>query len=100
MGNTETNKVVVTVVGKDRKGIIASVATALAEHGANILEISQTILQEYFTMIMIVDTADSQESFAEFKDAMTAVGDEMGMVITCMHQDIFQYILSILLMQD
>jgi len=91
MANTENNKVVVTVVGKDRKGIIASVSTALAEHGANILEISQTILQEYFTMIMIVDTAESQENFADFKNAMTKLGEEMGMVITCMHQDIFQY---------
>ena len=91
MANIENNKVVVTVVGKDRKGIIASVSTALAEHGANILEISQTILQEYFTMIMIVDTVDSQESFADFKNAMTKLGEEMGMVITCMHQDIFQY---------
>ena len=91
MANTENNKVVVTVVGKDRKGIIASVSTALAEHGANILEISQTILQEYFTMIMIVDTSESQENFADFKNAMTQLGEEMGMVITCMHQDIFQY---------
>lgn len=85
------NKVVVTVVGKDTKGIIAAVSGEIANHDANILEISQTILQGYFTMIMIVDIETSQKSFGEFKDAMTALGEKMGMVITCMHQDIFQY---------
>jgi len=85
------NKVVVTVVGKDTKGIIAAVATEIANHDSNILEISQTILQGYFTMIMIVDMSEAKENFGEFKDAMTALGEKMGMVITCMHQDIFQY---------
>ena len=85
------NKIVVTVVGQDKKGIIGGVATEIARLDANILEISQTIMEGYFTMIMIVDMKDSQVSFAEFKDGMTAFGEKMGMVITCMHQDIFQF---------
>ena len=58
-------KAIITVIGKDRVGIIAEVTNLMAQHDINILDISQTILQEYFTMIMLVDTAASTISFAE-----------------------------------
>ena len=60
-----TNKVVVTVVGKDKKGIIAAVSTALTNRDVNILDISQTILQDFFTMIMIVDMTEANVSCKE-----------------------------------
>ncbi len=87
----ENNKIVVTVVGKDQKGIIAKVATKIAEMNGNILDINQTIMQGHFTMIMIVDLGESAIKFAQFKDEMTHLGEGMGMVITCMHQDLFQF---------
>ena len=58
-------RAIVTVIGRDQVGIIAAVCTLLAEHNVNVLDISQTILQEYFTMIMLVDTAAANVSFAE-----------------------------------
>lgn len=87
----ENNKIVVTVVGKDQKGIIAKVSAKIAELDGNILDINQTIMQGHFTMIMIVDLIDSEMKFAKFKDEMLALGESMGMVITCMHQDLFQF---------
>ena len=88
---TENNKIVVTVVGKDQKGIIAKVARKIAEMNGNILDINQTIMQGHFTMIMMVDLAESDRKFVQFKDELVALGEEMGMVITCMHQDLFQF---------
>lgn len=86
-----TNRVVVTAVGKDSKGIIAAVATALAERDINILDISQTILQEFFTMIMIVDMTDCQTSFTALKEELGLLGQKYGVVISCQHEEIFQY---------
>lgn len=87
----ENSKIVVTVVGKDKKGIIAQVSGKIAQLDGNILDITQTILQGNFTMIMIVDLAESLVSFGKFKEEMELLGKEMGMVITCMHQDLFQF---------
>lgn len=88
---TNTNKVVVTVVGKDKKGIIAAVSTALTEKEVNILDISQTILQEFFTMIMIVDMAEATVSFSEMREELGLLGQKFGVVISCQHEEIFQY---------
>ena len=88
---TNTNRVVVTVVGKDRKGIIAAVSGALAEWEVNILDISQTILQEFFTMIMIVDLAEATVSFSQLRDQLGGLGQKYGVVISCQHEEIFQY---------
>ena len=87
---TNKNRVVVTVVGKDKKGIIA-VAGALTEKEVNILDISQTILQEFFTMIMIVDMADATVSFSELREELGLLGQKFGVVISCQHEEIFQY---------
>ena len=88
---TNTNRVVVTVVGKDRKGIIAAVSGALADWEVNILDISQTILQEFFTMIMIVDMTYATVNFSELREKLGVLGQKYGVVISCQHEEIFQY---------
>lgn len=86
-----SNRIVVTVVGKDKKGIIAAVATVLSARDVNILDISQTILQEFFTMIMIVDMTDCPIDFAALKEELGVLGQKYGVVISCQHEEIFQY---------
>jgi ACT domain-containing protein len=83
-------KAIVTVVGKDRIGIIASVCTLLANYQVNILDISQTVMQGYFTMMMAVDTAKSEIPFAELAKKLDAKGEEMGMSIRLQREDIFE----------
>lgn len=80
---------VVTVVGKDGVGIVAKVANECAKYGANIADISQSVLSDYFAMIMIVDINSLSVEFTEFVDAMKKLGDAMGLSITAMHEDIF-----------
>ena len=83
-------KAIVTVVGKDRIGIIANVCTLLAHYQVNILDISQTVMQGYFTMLMAVDTAKSEIPFAELAKKLDAKGEEMGMSIRLQREDIFE----------
>lgn len=83
-------KAIVTVVGKDRIGIIANVCTLLAHYQVNILDISQTVMQGYFTMMMAVDTAKSEIPFAELAKKLDAKGEEMGMSIRLQREDIFE----------
>ena len=83
-------KAVVTVVGKDRVGIIASVCTDLADFRVNVLDISQTVMQGYFTMMMAVDTSKSEIPFAELAKKLEAKGEEMGMSIRLQREEIFQ----------
>ena len=87
----EQNRVVITVVGKDTVGIIAKVATILAENNANILDISQTILQDFFTMIMIVDIKNSPLDMAELKELLASEGEKIGMKISAQNEDVFHY---------
>lgn len=87
----EQKKVIVTVIGEDRVGIIASVAKVLAEHQINILDISQTILQDFFTMMMIVDISQSTVSLQSLQDILKKLGEEIGMQIQAQHEDIFRY---------
>ena len=82
-------KAVVTVVGKDTKGIIAKVSSACAELGANIVEISQSVLEEYFAMIMVVDVSDISVPFTDMVDRLAKLGQENGLDIRAMHEDIF-----------
>lgn len=82
-------KTIITVVGKDTVGIIAKVCTYLAANGINILDISQTIVQDYFNMMMIVDTANSIKSFGDMADELAEVGEEIGVVIKCQKEEIF-----------
>jgi ACT domain-containing protein len=82
-------KTIITVVGKDTVGIIAKVCTYLAENGINILDISQTIVQGYFNMMMIVDTNQMQKPFGDMADELSALGEEIGVVIKCQKEEIF-----------
>ena len=82
-------KAVVTVVGKDRTGIIARVSGYLAEKEINILDISQTIMGETFTMIMMVDTSLSEKSFDELNSGLNKVGEELGVNIIIQNQKLF-----------
>ena len=83
------NKFVITVVGRDTVGIIAKVCTYLADHQVNILDISQTIVQGYFNMMMIVDTNQMQKPFGDMADELAVLGEEIGVVIKCQKEEIF-----------
>ncbi len=80
---------IVTVVGQDRVGIIAAVCVKLAEFNVNVLDISQTIMGDRFTMIMSVDVEKISVSFAELKDAMTELGRSMELSIHIQREEIF-----------
>lgn len=82
-------KTVVTVVGHDTVGIIAKICTYLADHSINIEDISQTIIQGYFNMMMIVDTSASDVKAEQISKDLSAIGDEIGVIIRCQHEDIF-----------
>lgn len=82
-------KTIITVVGKDTVGIIAKVCTYLADNGINILDISQTIVQGFFNMMMIVDINGSEIQFGDIADDLAALGDEIGVVIKCQKEEIF-----------
>lgn len=82
-------RAIVTVIGKDRVGIIAAVCALLSEKNVNVLDISQTILQEYFTMIMLVDTAGATVPFARLKEELAAAGQDKGLDIRIQREDIF-----------
>jgi ACT domain-containing protein len=82
-------KAIVTVTGRDKTGIIAGVSAALAECGINILDISQTVLQDYFAMIMLVDLSSSEVSFKDLSEKLTETGRNMCMDIRIMREEIF-----------
>jgi ACT domain-containing protein len=82
-------KTIITVVGKDAVGIIAKVCTYLAENQANILDISQTIVQEYFNMMMIVDFAYVQKPFEQVATELAETGQQLGVQIKCQREEIF-----------
>ena len=82
-------KAVVTVVGHDAKGIIAKVSAKCAERGGNIVEISQSVLKEYFAMIMVIEINDLRIPFASLVEELDALGKENGLDIRAMHEDIF-----------
>ncbi|MBQ9967513.1 MAG: ACT domain-containing protein [Oscillospiraceae bacterium] len=83
-------KAIVTVVGMDRVGIIGEVCTTLAGLKINIVDISQTVMQDFFTMIMLVDTTACEKTFDEISEILTAKEQEMGLSIRIQRQDIFQ----------
>ena len=84
------SKTIITVVGKDAVGIIAKVCTYLAENKANILDISQTIVQEYFNMMMIVDFTNCTKEIAVVVNEMEELGKTIGVDIHCQREDIFE----------
>lgn len=82
-------KAIITVVGQDTVGIIARICTYLAEQKINILDISQTIVQDYFNMMMIVDTANSTKQLGDIVSDLETIGQEIGVTIHCQNEDIF-----------
>ena len=82
-------KAVITVTGKDVVGIIAKVSAACAENHANIIDISQSVLDEYFAMIMVGEIDQIAVEFTKFVEKMEALGAENGLVIHTMHEDVF-----------
>jgi len=82
-------KAVITVIGKDRIGIIAKISGVLAEHKVNILDISQTIMQEMFTMMMLVDISSAVLPFAALSEKLDEAGKELGLQVKIQHEDIF-----------
>lgn len=82
-------KAVITVLGKDRVGIIAGITAALAENQVNILDISQTILQDYFTMIMLVEPLDEGLSLPQLSGRLDAVGERLGVQVRVQHEAVF-----------
>lgn len=82
-------KAVLTVVGKDVVGILAQVSSLCAEKDANILEVTQSILQDMFVMVMMIDLSKCTIPFSELSDILTNLGDKMGLKIHVMHEDIF-----------
>lgn len=86
-----SHRVIVTVIGQDRVGIIAQVATILAEANANILDISQSIMDEFFVMIMMADVERASLPFESLKRQLAAKGEELGLRIDAQHEDVFKY---------
>jgi len=82
-------KTIITVVGKDRVGIIANICTYLANNRVNILDITQTIVQGYFNMMMIVDSNESPKNFDQLATELEQIGEEIGVIIKTQHEDIF-----------
>jgi ACT domain-containing protein len=88
----EKERVVVTVTGRDRVGIVAAVSRVLAEQNANIVDISQTILQEdIFAMILMVDISMASTDLLALEEALKTTGANLGVKITAQHEDIFRY---------
>lgn len=80
---------IVTVIGKDRVGIIADVCSLLAKNHVNVLDISQTVMQEYFTMIMMVDVTEAEIPFADLVSLLSEEGKAMNLTIHAQREDIF-----------
>ena len=83
------NKAIITAVGKDGVGIIARICTCISDHNVGILDISQTIVQGYFNMMMIADATASPKPFGEMVQDLDKIGEEIGVKIRCQHEDIF-----------
>lgn len=89
--HSESNRIIVTVIGADRVGIIAGVAAVLAAANANVVDISQTTLREFFTMILMADLEHSTVPFDELKRRLVEKGTEMGVKVDAQHEDVFKF---------
>lgn len=87
----EGKRIIITVLGHDRVGIIAGISAILAEAGINILDINQTIIQGFFTMVMVADICNSTIEIAQLREILNRKGQEMELQITVQHEDIFNY---------
>jgi ACT domain-containing protein len=87
----EEERWVITVIGLDRVGIVAGITAVLAEHNANILDIRQTLMEEFFTMLMMVDVSSIQGEAEGLQTALEKKGDELGVRVMVQHQDVFRF---------
>lgn len=83
------NKAIITVVGQDTVGIIARVCTYLSDHRVNVLDISQTIIDGFFNMMMIVDVTDANAEFSAMVGDLDTLGEDIGVRIRCQREEIF-----------
>jgi len=90
-GDGGGNRIVITVIGPDRVGIIAAVSTVLAENSINILDISQTIMQEFFVMVLVADMNNAAVDLITLKELLGRKGEELKMRIDAQHEDVFNY---------
>ena len=88
-------RAVVTVIGKDTVGILHKVSGICAEYNVNVIEVTQSVLQDMFAMIMLVDISSIKGDFSELVDRMAALGTELGLSIHTMHEDIFNSMHSV-----
>lgn len=88
-------RAVITVIGKDTVGILTKVSGICTEYNANVIEVTQSVLQDMFAMIMLVDISKLNRDFTELADRMNALGDELGLKIHTMHEDIFNTMHSV-----
>ncbi|MDY6825968.1 MAG: ACT domain-containing protein [Bacillota bacterium] len=84
-------RIVITVIGPDRVGIIAAVSAILAEKGVNILDISQTIMQEFFVMVLVADMTEAKIDLVNLKDILARKGEELKVRIDAQHEDVFNF---------
>jgi ACT domain-containing protein len=89
--NPGGNRIVITVIGPDRVGIIAAVSAVLAENSVNILDISQTIMQEFFVMVLVADMATATIDLVTLKDLLARKGDDLQVRIDAQHEDVFNF---------
>ena len=84
-------RAVITVTGKDRTGIVAKISNTLAENEVNILDIRQSLMDDLFTMIMLVDISKSKKDFIQLEEELENAGKEIGVKVIVQHEDIFKY---------
>lgn len=90
-GKSVGNRIIITVIGPDRVGIIAAVSSILAHNRINILDISQTIMQEYFVMVLVADMAGAAVDLVTLKDLLACKGEELRLRIEAQHEDVFNF---------
>ncbi|WP_456482239.1 ACT domain-containing protein [Methanopyrus sp.] len=83
-------RAVVTVIGADRPGIVAGISSVLAEHNANIEDISQTVLRDLFAMVMLVDLSEADVSVGELREELRKAGEELGVDVIVQHEDVYR----------
>ncbi len=86
-----TSRFVITVIGLDRVGIVAGISRVMAEHGVNIVDIRQTIMNDLFTMIMLAEAKGVNFDLSAFQNAMSDIGKELGVQVIVQHEDVFRF---------
>lgn len=91
MTETPSNRIVITVLGKNRPGIVAGVTRVLSDASVDIRDITQSIIEEIFTMTLLADASDASLDFAQLQEALGAVGEELGVAVQVQREDVFRF---------